>query len=84
MGFIKWELTSGNGFKEKVHKLEPEVVLGGMEPDRCTGSTRHTNQKIFTRFILALGVPQICEFLKIRDFLKILSQKSLIQIAFND
>ena len=84
MGCIKWELTSGNGFKVKAHKPAPEVALGGMEPDRCTVSTRHTNQKISMRFILALGVPQICKFLKIRDFLKILSQKSLIQIAFND
>ena len=84
MGFMKWELTSGNGFKVKAHEPAPEVALGGMEPDRCTVNTRHTNQKISTRFILALGVPQICKFLKIRDFLKILSQKSLIQIAFND
>ena len=83
MDFMKWELTSGNGFKEKVHKLAPEVVRDGMEPDRCTGSIRHTNQKISTRFMLALGVPQICKFLKIPDYLKILFQKSLIQITLN-
>ena len=59
MGFMKWEPMCGNGFKEKVHKLAPEVAPGGMELDRCTGNTRHTKQKFFMRFILALGVPLI-------------------------
>jgi hypothetical protein len=65
---MKWEPTSGNGFKGKVHKLEPEVALGGMEPDPCTGNTPHSSQKIFMRFILAFGVPPISEFQKIFIF----------------
>jgi hypothetical protein len=65
---MKWEPTSGNGLKGKVLKPEPEVVLGGMEPDPCTGNTPHLSQKIFMRFILALGVPQISEFQKIFFF----------------
>ena len=68
MGFMKWERTSGNGFKGKVHKPAPEVALGGMEPDRCTVNTRHTNQKISMRFILALGVLQTFEFQKLFIF----------------
>ena len=79
MGFMKCELTSGNGFKVKAHEPAPEVALGGMEPDRCTANTRHTNQKISTRFILALGVLQTCKFLKNSS-----PKKSLIQIALRD
>ena len=65
---MKWEPTSGNGFKGKAHKPEPEAVLGGMVPCSCTGNTPHSSQKIFMRFILALGVPQISKFQKIFIF----------------
>ena len=57
MGANVWEWIQSEG-----HKPAPEVALGGMEPDRCTVSTRHTNQKISMRFILALGVLQTVNF----------------------
>ena len=62
MGFMKWEPTCGNGFWEKVNKLELKEALGGMEPSQCTENTLHINQKISMRFTSASDTPQISEF----------------------